>query len=331
MDRTDAASTFVPSWFQPSELGADTPGDAHAQSFSRLWTAFMQARVLVAVVLLGVVTSLPTMMGKSKASKSAKELFAKNAGINGLAAARVVLFGARDVWFVVALPVFLAEVLGWPHAQVGGFMALWIIGYGGVQALAPAITGLRRGPVPDGRAAFGWALPLAVLAAGMAAALWAGDWERARKAIDAMPETLRSQNRWKYWSARVADQLGVGRLQGIGLDDVAGDHSLAHGVGAPVTALAVEPGAHVDTDTVDVATVAGAEVAVIFGLAGDFHFQAEVLAFSHRSQCRARPDQREGEANTGLHEWIQLHNFSSPSSSCRACSSATSWWCRRAC
>jgi predicted MFS family arabinose efflux permease len=70
--------------------------------------------------------------------------------------------------------VFLAEVLGWPHAQVGGFMALWIIGYGGVQALAPAITGLRRGPVPDGRAAFGWALPLAALAAGMAAALWAG-------------------------------------------------------------------------------------------------------------------------------------------------------------
>ena len=54
MDRTDAASTFVPSWFQPSELGADTPGDAHAQSFNRLWTAFMQARVLVAVVLLGL-------------------------------------------------------------------------------------------------------------------------------------------------------------------------------------------------------------------------------------------------------------------------------------
>ena len=49
---------------------------------------------LLALVLVGVVTSLPTMMGKSKASKSAKELFAKNAGINALAAARVVLFGA---------------------------------------------------------------------------------------------------------------------------------------------------------------------------------------------------------------------------------------------
>ena len=55
MNRTDAASTFVPSWFQPSELGADTPGDAHAQSFSRLWTAFMQARVLVALqMFIGV-------------------------------------------------------------------------------------------------------------------------------------------------------------------------------------------------------------------------------------------------------------------------------------
>ena len=63
MDRTDAASTFVPSWFQPSELGADTPGDAHAQSFSRLWTAFMQARVLVAVVLLGLQAWINTVGG----------------------------------------------------------------------------------------------------------------------------------------------------------------------------------------------------------------------------------------------------------------------------
>ncbi len=62
---------------------------------------------LLALVLVGVVTALPPMMGKSKASQSAKELFAKNAGINGLAAARVALFGARDVWFVVGVPVFL--------------------------------------------------------------------------------------------------------------------------------------------------------------------------------------------------------------------------------
>jgi hypothetical protein len=94
---------------------------------------------LLALVLVGVLTSLPPMMGKSKASKSAKELFAKNAGINGLAAARVALFGARDVWFVVGVPVFLYSV-GWTFPMVGGFVAAWTIGYGLVQALAPQIV-----------------------------------------------------------------------------------------------------------------------------------------------------------------------------------------------
>ena len=63
MDRSEAASTFVPSWFQPSEMEVDTPGDAHTQSFNRLWTAFMQARVLVAVVLLGLQALIFTVGG----------------------------------------------------------------------------------------------------------------------------------------------------------------------------------------------------------------------------------------------------------------------------
>ena len=67
---------------------------------------------LLAMVLMGVVLYVPKLMGKGKASKSAKELFAKNQGINLLAAARVVLFGARDVWFVVGVPVFL-YASGW--------------------------------------------------------------------------------------------------------------------------------------------------------------------------------------------------------------------------
>jgi predicted MFS family arabinose efflux permease len=78
-------------------------------------------------------------MGKSKASKSARELFAKNRGINALAAARVLLFGARDVWFVVGVPVFLYSV-GWTFTMVGAFLALWTIGYGAVQALAPSLV-----------------------------------------------------------------------------------------------------------------------------------------------------------------------------------------------
>ena len=126
---------------------------------------------LLGVVLLGVVTSLPMMMGKSKASKSAKELFAKNAGINGLAAARVVLFGARDVWFVVGVPVFLYSQ-GWTFTMVGGFLAAWTIGYGLVQALAPNIVkrstdGLST-EVPAARL---WSALLALVPMGLAAAV----------------------------------------------------------------------------------------------------------------------------------------------------------------
>ncbi len=94
---------------------------------------------LLALVLAGVLAFVPPLMGKSKASKSAKELFAKNRGINALAAARVLLFGARDLWFVVGVPVFLYAA-GWTFTMVGGFLAVWTIGYGAVQALAPAIV-----------------------------------------------------------------------------------------------------------------------------------------------------------------------------------------------
>jgi MFS family permease len=94
---------------------------------------------LLALVLVGVLMYVPLLMGKNKASKSAKELFAKSQAINLLAAARVVLFGARDVWFVVGVPVFL-YASGWTFTMVGGFLALWTIGYGLVQALAPQIV-----------------------------------------------------------------------------------------------------------------------------------------------------------------------------------------------
>jgi predicted MFS family arabinose efflux permease len=127
----------------------------------------------LALILAGVVLSLPPLMGKAKASRSARELFAKNRGVNLLAAARVLLFGARDVWFVVGLPVFL-YTSGWTFTLVGGFLALWTIGYGVVQAAAPALV--RRSSdglsaeVPGARA---WALLLALIPAALAAALLA--------------------------------------------------------------------------------------------------------------------------------------------------------------
>lgn len=102
-------------------------------------TSLWAMAALLSLVFVGVAAFVPPMMGKSKASKSARELFAKNRGINLLAAARVALFGARDVWFVVGVPVFLYSA-GWTFTMVGGFLALWTIGYGAVQALAPAIV-----------------------------------------------------------------------------------------------------------------------------------------------------------------------------------------------
>jgi predicted MFS family arabinose efflux permease len=96
---------------------------------------------MLGLVLIGVVLSLPPMMGKSKASASARELFGKSKGVNLLAAARIFLFGARDVWFVVGVPVFL-YANGWTFTMVGGFMALWTIFYGLIQASAPAV--IRR-------------------------------------------------------------------------------------------------------------------------------------------------------------------------------------------
>ena len=123
---------------------------------------------LLALVFAGVVAFVPPLMGKAKASKSAKELFAKNRAINLLAAARVMLFGARDVWFVVGVPVFL-YASGWTFTMVGGFLALWTIGYGAVQALAPALVrrssdGLSR-EVPAARL---WSGLLALVPLGLA-------------------------------------------------------------------------------------------------------------------------------------------------------------------
>ncbi len=125
----------------------------------------------LALILAGVVLSLPPLMGKAKASKSAKELFAKNRGVNLLAAARIFLFGARDVWFVVGLPVFL-YASGWTFTMVGGFLALWTIGYGVVQAAAPALV--RRsadGMSAEVPAARLWSLLLALVPALLAGAL----------------------------------------------------------------------------------------------------------------------------------------------------------------
>jgi MFS family permease len=125
--------------------------------------ALWSMAALLGVVLVCVLAFVPRLMGKRKASQSAKELFAKNRGINLLALARVVLFGARDVWFVVGVPVFL-YASGWTFTMVGGFLALWTIGYGLVQALAPYIvTRSTDGLSSEVPAARWWSAGLAVV------------------------------------------------------------------------------------------------------------------------------------------------------------------------
>ena len=130
----------------------------------------IMAGALLLVWLLSLLL-LKRDLGKAKAKPKFREIFSKSRAINLLSAARMFLFGARDVWFVVALPVFLASTLGWDFWQVGGFLAAWVIGYGLVQSFAPHITGRATGRLPDGRSASAWAVLLAMVPATMAALL----------------------------------------------------------------------------------------------------------------------------------------------------------------
>lgn len=118
---------------------------------------------------------LPADMGVLKAKAKFSQIFSKHRPINLLAAARFFLFGSRDVWFVVGLPVFLQAVVGWNHVEVGSFLALWVVGYGFVQAGTPLL--LRNGENgrgPTGAAARNGAFLLAIFPAGIGMALLYG-------------------------------------------------------------------------------------------------------------------------------------------------------------
>jgi predicted MFS family arabinose efflux permease len=122
----------------------------------------------LAFIWLFSIVMLKKDLGKASTKPKFRELLSKSRTINILSAARMFLFGARDVWFVIALPVYLSTVFGWSFWLVGGFMATWVIGYGIVQSAAPLITRRKDGRVPDGRVAMFWALLLACLPAAIA-------------------------------------------------------------------------------------------------------------------------------------------------------------------
>lgn len=140
------------------------------------WLEFRGAILLLAVVLaLVLVWSISVLkrdLGRSQFKPKFRDVLSKSPAVNHLSAARFFLFGSRDVWFVVALPVFLHAQLQWPSIYIGALLATWVIGYGIVQALAPKLTGFSRQHAPDGYQVWLWSLPLMLLPLLIAAALY---------------------------------------------------------------------------------------------------------------------------------------------------------------
>jgi MFS family permease len=139
---------------------------------------YRNALLIMAGSLLLVLLSsrwLPSGMGKIKAKVKFRQLFSKSREINILSAARFFLFGARDVWFVVALPVFLYSQLSWTFEQVGGFLAIWVIGYGIVQSMAPTLLKqFGSGKPPQASTIRFWTGFLTAMPAAIALALQTG-------------------------------------------------------------------------------------------------------------------------------------------------------------
>ncbi|CAA0095811.1 Uncharacterised protein [Halioglobus japonicus] len=136
--------------------------------------AIMAMAVALAVVWLFSITHLNKSLGKSVNKPRFSQLFSKSRAVNCLSGARLFLFAARDVWFVVALPVYLTSTLGWDHWAVGAFLASWVIGYGIFQSVAPKFTLGREGRVPDGTTVFWWSATLSIAPVSIAIAMASG-------------------------------------------------------------------------------------------------------------------------------------------------------------
>ncbi|GAB5377274.1 MAG: organoarsenical effux MFS transporter ArsJ [Acuticoccus sp.] len=111
----------------------------------------------LAAILIAVALLMPAGLPTGRKDARFREVFSKDPNVNRLSAARVFLFGARDTWFVVGIPVYFYSVLSdgtvaGNHAaffQIGTFMAVWIIGYGFVQAAAPRLLRARDRSLSD--------------------------------------------------------------------------------------------------------------------------------------------------------------------------------------
>ena len=144
-------------------------------------TAVMAMASMLASVLLLNLVFLQKSPAAIKWGNPLKQLFSSSDAVNRLSAARFCLFASRDIWFVVALPVFLQEELGWTYLQVGTLLATWVMVYGAIQTLTPKITGWvhqlagQAGSAnPSGKAAFVGSGVLCLLPALIVIALYLG-------------------------------------------------------------------------------------------------------------------------------------------------------------
>ena len=122
----------------------------------------------LAITVIALLIFLNEDIGKSKKKAPLRSVLSKSSAINRLSIARFFLFGSRDIWFVVALPVFLSDELGWSERRVGGFLALWVIGYGIVQSTAPKMLASGGRHVDEVSATRQWALILGLVSGTIA-------------------------------------------------------------------------------------------------------------------------------------------------------------------
>ena len=146
--------------------------------------AVLGMAAVLAMILFAVLAFMPAGLPKGRKDAKFTEIFSKSPNVNWLSAARVVLFGARDVWFVVGIPIYFYAVLSDGTAQgnrtafflIGTFMAVWVILYGVVQANAPSILRAKTRPAAELLAAARrWAWALAIVPAVLAVAALVAD------------------------------------------------------------------------------------------------------------------------------------------------------------
>jgi len=134
--------------------------------------ALLAMAAVLFIVLIVIVMRMPSGLPQGKTGAKFSDILSTSANINWLSASRFFLFGARDVWFVVGIPIYFYGVLsdGTPHGNktaffiIGAFMAAWIILYGMVQAAAPKILKSRdSGLAQQMRAVTHWGLILAAV------------------------------------------------------------------------------------------------------------------------------------------------------------------------